>query len=89
MEVSKVTTTRHGEPTVTITLTGYHETYRFAHLMERGQVEFGVAGNRIIRALRRRLRKAEWDDWMRSLHGTQGRRIAPTSKDYSKKEPAT
>lgn len=84
MEVSKVTTNEHGEPTVTITLTGYHETYRFAHHMEGGQVEFGKAGNRIVRALRRRLRKEDWDSWMRTLHGDRGRRVAPASKNFSK-----
>lgn len=83
MNVSNVTTNEHGEPVVTITLVGYHEMYRFAHHMEKGQVEFGKAGNQIIRKLRRRLTSASWDDWMRTLHGVKGRRIPPCSRDFS------
>jgi hypothetical protein len=79
MDVSRITRNEHGEPTVTITLTGYHEVYRFAHHMESGQVEFGLAGNGIIRRLRRRFTKRQWDEWMATLHGAQGRRIAPCS----------
>lgn len=80
MDVSNVTTNEHGEPTVTITLIGFHEIYRFAHHMEKGQVEFGLAGNKIIHRLRRRLTAGQWDEWMWTLHGDQGRRTHPVSK---------
>lgn len=80
MDLSNVTTNKHGEPTVTITLTGYHEIYRFAHHMETGQVEFGLAGNKIIRRLRRRLTTDQWNEWMWTLHGDKGRRYHPASK---------
>ena len=46
MKLSNMTTNQHHEPTISITLTGYHEIYRFAHHMEYGQVEFGHAGRR-------------------------------------------
>lgn len=80
MDLSSLTINKHGEPTVTITLTGYHEIYRFAHHMETSQVEFAEAGNRIIRGLRRRLNADKWNEWMWSLHGDKGRRIHPASK---------
>lgn len=80
MDLSNLTTNEHGEPTVTITLTGCHEIYRFAHHMEAGQVEFGKAGNKIIRRLRRRFTADEWDKWMWTLHGDKGRRRFPASK---------
>ena len=80
MELSKITTDEFGDPTVTITLTGYHEIYRFAHHMETGQVEFARAGNSIIRRLRRRFTADQWDSWMWRLHGDNGRRYAPASR---------
>lgn len=85
MDVSKITRTEWGEPTVTITLVGYHEVYRFAHHMESGQVEFGRAGNHIIRRLRRRFTQEQWDDWMRILHGPSGRRIYPASSKVARR----
>lgn len=80
MELSKITTDEFGDPTVTITLTGYHEIYRFAHHMESGQVEFARAGNTIIRRLRRRFTADQWNTWMLRLHGDKGRRYHPASK---------
>lgn len=80
MKLSKITTNEFGDPTVTITLTGYHEIYRFAHHMETGQVEFARAGNSIIRRLRRRFTADQWDSWMWRLHGDNGRRYAPASR---------
>ena len=80
MELSKITTDEFGDPTVTITLTGYHEIYRFAHHMEKGQVEFARAGNKIIHRLRFRLTTDQWDEWMWTLHGDKGRRYHPASK---------
>lgn len=80
MKLSNVTTNKFGEPTVTITLTGYHEIYRFAEHMEHGQVEFADAGNTIIRKLRRRLTATDWNKWMWMLHGDDGRRRYPASK---------
>ena len=80
MELSNLTLNEHDEPTVTITLTGYHEIYRFAHHMESGQVEFGQAGNKIIQRIRRRLTATQWNEWMWTLHGNDGRRRYPASK---------
>lgn len=73
LDVSRITKNEHGEPTVTITLTGFSDIYRFAHHMEHGQVEFGEAGRGIIRRLRRRVPPGNWNSWMRQLHGPNGR----------------
>ncbi|HET7325989.1 MAG TPA: hypothetical protein VFJ14_01750 [Nocardioidaceae bacterium] len=53
---------RHGsgigydpEPTVTITLVGYHDIIRFALHMQKGQCEFGAEGSRILNRLKRKV----------------------------------
>ena len=71
MKVSNITKNRHNEPTVTITLTGFDDVYRFAHLMTMGQVEFAEEGHRIIRRLRRRYTADEWAWYMRAFHGVR------------------
>lgn len=69
MKLSTVTSNQHGEPTVTITLEGFHEMYRFAHHLTLGQVEFGAIGHKIIGRLRRRSTAESWAYQMRILHG--------------------
>lgn len=69
MRLSNITRNNHNEPTATITLTGFHEMYRFAHHLTMGQVEFGTVGHQIINRLRRKSTADGWAYQMRILHG--------------------
>ena len=51
----RVTFTEHGEPVVTIRITGYHDAFRFAWAMAHLQCDFADVGRRIGGSLRRRL----------------------------------
>lgn len=59
----------HGDPRVTITLEGWSDVYRFADRMTELQVEFCAEGNRILRAVKRRLGKERYDAYQVHLHG--------------------
>jgi hypothetical protein len=61
---------RHGEPTLTITVEGIQDVYRFAHHLEHGQVEFCAIGRRVKRGLLRKLGARFMDDLLRRLHGS-------------------
>ena len=54
---------------LTITITGAHDIYRFAHLLLRGQSEFNRIGRKSIEALRRRMGKGRWSHFDRSMGG--------------------
>lgn len=41
------------EPIVTLTVSGTHDVSRLVHLLRRGTIEQGVAGNRLARQLRK------------------------------------
>jgi|JI10StandDraft_1071094.scaffolds.fasta_scaffold1473966_2 hypothetical protein len=71
MKVSNITSNQHGDPTVTITLFGFDDVYRFAHLMTMGQCEFAEEGHRIIRRLRRRYTADGWAWYMSRFHGVR------------------
>jgi len=67
-------TTEHGEPKLTVVVTGAHDVYRFADHLEHGQCEFAEVGQRTRRYLKRKLGKRGlgWlDDYM---HGRGGYR---------------
>lgn len=51
----KVTFNAHGEPTVVVTITGWHDAFRFAWALGHLQVEFADMGRRIGGSLKRRL----------------------------------
>lgn len=57
------------ETVLTITITGSHDIYRFAHMMLRGQVEFSERGRKIIAALKRRMCPGQWVYLDRSMGG--------------------
>ena len=67
MKLSNMTANEHDVPTITITLTGAHEIYRFAHHMEYGQCEFADAGRKIINRLKRRSDRTAWNRWVKPL----------------------
>jgi hypothetical protein len=58
-----------GEMVLTITITGAHDIYRFAHHMLTGQVEFYSRGRKIIAALKRRMDAGQWRYLDRSMGG--------------------
>jgi len=69
-------TSADGHPSdleLTIVIVGAHDIYRFAHLLLRGQVEFGELGRNIIKALGRRMRPGQWSYMDRSLGGWRQR----------------
>lgn len=47
-------TNQHGDPVLTITLTGVDDVYRFAHHLTRGQCEFAAAGRKTLAYLKRK-----------------------------------
>lgn len=57
------------ELVLTITITGAHDIYRFAHHMLTGQVEFCGRGIAILSTLKRRMGKWRWNYMDRSLGG--------------------
>lgn len=65
----KATRNKHGEPVVTITLTGGHEIHRFAYNLLKHQCEFARMGTRILKGQRRRMGKERWDAMWRMYHG--------------------
>jgi hypothetical protein len=62
----RVTFNDRDEPVVVITITGWHDAFRFAWALGHLQVEFADLGRRIGGSLRRRLGAAEF----RRLHRT-------------------
>ena len=60
------------EVVLTITITGAHDIYRFAHMMLYGQVEFSARARKIIAALKRRM-DSRWAYLDRSMGGWQVR----------------
>lgn len=48
-------TNRHGEPVLTVTVSGPDDVYRFSHHLLLGQCEFADIGYASLRSLRRRL----------------------------------
>lgn len=62
MSLSKrrVTSNRHGEPVLTITVTGHHDLYRLARLLQHGQVDLAELGRKIRDSQRRLLGPDGW-----------------------------
>lgn len=74
-EFTRRTPGQHPSETVlTITITGSHDIYRFAHMMLLGQVEFGDRGLRIVAGLKRRMGRSRWSYLDRSMGGWRMRR---------------
>ena len=69
IRTSKMTFNEHGDPKVTITLEGWSDVYRFADRMTELQVEFGVEGRKILRAVKRRLGSDRYRAYQEYLHG--------------------
>jgi hypothetical protein len=61
------------ELVLTITVTGAHDIYRFAHHLLFGQVEFVELGQKIIDQLRRRMGRGRWSYIDRSMGGWRTR----------------
>lgn len=59
----------YGDPHVTIRLDGWSDVYRFADGMTGLQCEFAAQGNKILRAVRRKLGKQRYHAWQQDLHG--------------------
>lgn len=55
-----LSTNEHGEPVLTIEVTGHHDIYRFAHHLLTGQSEFAAIGRKAIAAQKRGLGTAVW-----------------------------
>lgn len=70
---SRVTTNEHGDPILTVKVTGFHDAYRFADGMTRLQCEFADHGRKRIASLRRRFTPEGWEAAMDYFHGS-GRR---------------
>jgi len=62
-------TTEHGDPRLTITLTGAHDLFRFAVNMLDDQCEFSRAGRQSLAQLRDHLGADRFDSWARSMLG--------------------
>lgn len=63
------TTDEHGDPALTITLTGGHDLLRFAVNMLDDQCEFSRAGREALAKLRAHLTPERFDPWARSMLG--------------------
>jgi hypothetical protein len=67
-------TTEHGDPCLTIVVTGTHDVYRIAHHLEHGQCEFAEVGQRTRKYLKRKLKKKGYAWLMDHMHGSGGYR---------------
>lgn len=70
MIASRVTKNEHGEPVLTVTVTGFHDAYRFADGMTRLQCEFAHHGRNRIASLRRLCSRENWEAAMDYFHGS-------------------
>lgn len=60
----------HGDPVLTIKVTGIHDIYRLAYNLTYDQVEFCEQGHSILRKLKRRLGKQRYLVLLDYMHGT-------------------
>lgn len=60
---------QHGEPVLTIKVTGHGEIFRFAFHLAQGQVEFGAIGRAAFRYLRRQWGIDRFKDHDRRMTG--------------------
>lgn len=65
----RVVTNLDGEPVLTVKVVGAYDIYRFAGVMQRGQVEFARLGYFTKRSLRRQLGAERFNDLRRYLEG--------------------
>ena len=49
----RLTKNDHGEPVLTVRVTGAYDTFRFARVMQTGQMEFARKGTLALQSLRR------------------------------------
>lgn len=59
----RVTFNEHGEPVVTLTITGWHDAFRFAWAISHLQCDFADVGRRIAGSLRRRIGAKAFADY--------------------------
>jgi len=76
----RVTFNDEDEPVVTITITGYHDAFRFSWALAHLQIEFADLGRRIGRSLRRKLGAERFNEMNR--HFTSNDHPTWTREDH-------
>jgi hypothetical protein len=66
---SVVTKNEHGEPVLTVTVTGAYDVVRFANVMRHGQVEFGDSGRQAHARVQRIIGTRNWNRLHETLFG--------------------
>lgn len=74
-QLSNLAWNEHGDPVMTLTITGVHDVFRFAHHLTRGQCEFADVGQRVLRRLKRRMGSPRYGAYDESMHGTSKRYV--------------
>ncbi|MBS3928022.1 MAG: hypothetical protein KGZ65_06120 [Sphingomonadales bacterium] len=83
----RVTQNEFGEPVLTIKIVGVTDVYRFARLMEHGQVEFCHKGRLTLRSLAKQIGRKNFKELVGSLE--RGFTEPDWSKRYFDEDAAT
>lgn len=75
---------KHGDPVLTITVTGFHDIFRLSFAMLHAQVEFSEAARKSFQWMRRSLGASRCDAFDQSMTGGKTRRYAirPKREEY-------
>ena len=71
MSTEKRVTFAHGEPVVTVTITGWDDAFRFAWAMAHLQCDFSDVGRRVAGSLQRKLGAKRFREWQSKFTGNK------------------